>query len=286
MNRRTFLWATAAAGGGLLGYGALVEPGRLTFSRHDVRLSRDGPLPGGPTPAQGAPSLRLVQLSDLHLKGVDPLHEELARDVDALAPDLLALTGDTVDAREYLPLAGEFLSLLRTGAPPIGVMGNWEYQGGVSADELGRELRRAGGELLVNRSLALGVRGTELVVTGLDDWLAGAPDVPASLRGVPLAAREAGHHVVLAHCPVQRDEIAGSREAGDPPPWMLAGHTHGGQVGVPGYRFTPRGSGEYVRGWYLGPLPGMYVSRGIGTSVVPVRLGSRPEVAVFDVHLA
>jgi predicted MPP superfamily phosphohydrolase len=65
---------------------------------------------------------------------------------------------------------------------------------------------------------------------------------------------------------------------------MLSGHTHGGQVapfGRPLYR--PRGSGRYVSGWYRDAdrVP-MYVSRGIGTSVVPIRLGAVPEIAVFD----
>jgi predicted MPP superfamily phosphohydrolase len=67
------------------------------------------------------------------------------------------------------------------------------------------------------------------------------------------------------------------------PRWMLAGHTHGGQIaplGVPLMR--PRGSGRYVSGWYRDPAPPMYVSRGIGTSVIPARYRARPEVAVFE----
>jgi len=68
---------------------------------------------------------------------------------------------------------------------------------------------------------------------------------------------------------------------------MLAGHTHGAQVAAFGYApVRPWGSGRYVAGWYRDAWPHLYVSRGIGTSVLPFRPGSPPEVAVFDWHLA
>ncbi|HEU0012912.1 MAG TPA: hypothetical protein VFQ45_04475, partial [Longimicrobium sp.] len=68
---------------------------------------------------------------------------------------------------------------------------------------------------------------------------------------------------------------------------MLSGHTHGGQVNLFGWApVLPRGSGRYVRGWFRDPgaIP-LYVSRGIGTSQYPVRLGSPPELALFDIYL-
>jgi len=283
--KRRALLGGAAAGAGLLAYAGWVEPQAMIFSWHGVRLSGvgAGPFAPGAPPAEGsgAPRLRVVQLSDLHLKRIGSFHEALARAVDATDPDLLVFTGDTVDDGGNLGLTGDFLSLLRTGAPRIAVLGNWEYQGGVSADGLRREFRRAGGELLVNQSLTLELRGGALLLTGLDDWLAGAPDPARALEGADAQLRRRGHHLVLAHCPAQRDAVTGAANL----PWMLSGHTHGGQVGVPGLRFTPRGSGDYERGWYRGALPHLYVSRGLGTSVVPLRVGSPPEVAVFDVEL-
>jgi predicted MPP superfamily phosphohydrolase len=64
---------------------------------------------------------------------------------------------------------------------------------------------------------------------------------------------------------------------------MLSGHTHGGQVTVGGWApLVPPGSGRYVRGWFRGDgAPPLYVSRGIGTSVLPIRFGATPELAVF-----
>jgi predicted MPP superfamily phosphohydrolase len=257
----------------------------LTFTAHALRLSPDGALPDAAGAGEATPRLRIVQLSDLHLHDIGARHERIAREVDALEPDLVTFTGDTVDDSRKLDLTSEFLRLLRTNAPKLGVMGNWEYQGGVAPDALARAFGRHGGELLVNRSVTVAARGLELLVTGLDDWLRGRPDLGGALAGAPDAIRARGHHLVMAHCPAQRDALS-SGGAGTRIPWILAGHTHGGQVGVPGLRITPFGSGEYVRGWYRATPPSLYVSRGIGTSVVPLRIGSRPEVAVFDVALA
>jgi hypothetical protein len=78
----------------------------------------------------------------------------------------------------------------------------------------------------------------------------------------------------------QRDLI---RAGGGSVDLMLSGHTHGGQVQIFGCApRVPRGSGRYREGWYEDAGPVMYVSRGVGTSVLPVRLGARPEVSFFE----
>jgi uncharacterized protein len=71
------------------------------------------------------------------------------------------------------------------------------------------------------------------------------------------------------------------------PQVMLAGHTHGGQVALFGWApLRPPGSGRYVQGWYRDAATSLYVSRGIGTSVVPARFCAAPEVAYFAWTLA
>jgi uncharacterized protein len=277
----------AATGAGFLGYGGCVEPRVLRFSHHSVRLSAAGVEVRDSAPADANGRFRVVQLADLHLESIGGVQEKLAAEVDALAPDLLVFTGDTVDDRRNLPLAGEMFAMLRTNARKLVVLGNWEYQAGVSADALTRELEPYGAELLVNRSVVTTLAGQPLVVTGLDDWLRGRPDFPRAILGAPVELRERGHQLVLGHCPAQRDELPSQPGAyGPPAPWILCGHTHGGQVGGTALRVTPRGSGQYVRGWYTDALPHLYVSRGIGTSVLPIRIGSPPEVVTFDVELA
>lgn len=121
----------------------------------------------------------------------------------------------------------------------------------------------------------------------------GIPSLEHALIGCePLA-----NHILLIHSPVfveKAHEILLGKESSDsfvPAAdlrsfdirYALAGHTHGGQVNLLGMRpFLPQGSGRYVAGWYRDIKPSLYVSRGIGTSILPVRIGSVPEIPVFE----
>ena len=92
------------------------------------------------------------------------------------------------------------------------------------------------------------------------------------------------HHLVLAHCPISRDMLGLPEE--HPASLVLSGHTHGGQVAPFGLAtILPRGCGRYVAGWYRDALPPMYVSRGIGTSLLPIRIGATPELVRLDWQL-
>jgi len=64
---------------------------------------------------------------------------------------------------------------------------------------------------------------------------------------------------------------------------ILSGHTHGGQVKLLGFiPYLPQGSGKYVSGWYLDQHKQLYVSKGIGTSILPIRFGARAEISIFN----
>jgi hypothetical protein len=283
MNRRRFLavsGAAAATGAAALGgYAGFVEPGRVRFTHHHAN-------------ARTSPDQRevtLVQITDLHLQSVDGMHRRIAARVNALRPDLVLFTGDSVDRRDRLGALASLLALFDARTPRYAILGNWEHWSGVDVGELADVYRRANGRLLVNESAVHDVRGRALRVTGLDDLIGGRPD-PRTAFG---NADAADAHLLLAHCPEHRDRLALPPVPFDgaaPVPadagritMMLSGHTHGGQVNVLGWTpVLPQGSGRYVRGWFrdAGGVP-LYVSRGIGTSVVPVRLGAPPEVAVF-----
>jgi predicted MPP superfamily phosphohydrolase len=155
---------------------------------------------------------------------------------------------------------------------PLGLwatLGNWDYGNPVAdwAEFLGAH----GVRLLRNESAPLADR---VWLAGLDSALVGWPDLDAALSNVP-----AGAFVVsLIHCPVLFEDIA--RRV----PLALAGHTHGGQVRVPGLPppYMPRGCWPYVSGWYEREGARMYVSRGIGCPSLPVRIACPPELAIFD----
>lgn len=216
-----------------------------------------------------ARDVTVLQLSDVHLRLRDAWVDRLADLVSAERPDLVALTGDIV-TRGYSDEAVDHL-LAAVPDAPLGrwaVMGNWEYWGGAPRQVWEGFLDRHRIQLLHDRSVDLG----PLQIVGTDDALAGDPDLAAAFASVD-PARPA---LVLTHSPVLFPEIARPGVA-----VVLAGHTHGGQVRIPllGPFFLPRGSGPYPWGWYERDGAWMFVSRGVGWSVAPVRWRSPPEIA-------
>jgi predicted MPP superfamily phosphohydrolase len=271
LSRRQWL---AAAGCGVVAAigsdGWLIEPNRTVVTSHSLAENN------------GGSTTRIVQLTDLHLHDVGHHVRAVAAQTNALRPDLIALTGDSVDRNDALPLLAEFLEQLPSETPKVAVLGNWEHWAGVATSELRSLYDRYHCRLLVNESAIFTLRGRSFSFTGLDDLVGGIPGLAAATRG---GSRDDATRILIQHCPAFRDAAAlRESNAGAPFRLMLSGHTHGGQVapfGRPLYR--PRGSGRYVSGWYRDAdrVP-MYVSRGIGTSVVPIRLGAVPEIAVFD----
>lgn len=268
MTRRKFLSYSLLSTAGAMGaYGTLVEPRLLDTTHHRL----DGPALQQP--------VTIVQISDLHLNHLTGLYEDLAATVNAINPTYILITGDSVDERDTLPLLDGFLSLLSPGIPKYAIVGNWEHWCGVNIRQLSTSYERANGRLLVNESVV--IAGGSILLTGLDDLVGGLPDIPGALDGVP----EAPYHLLLEHCPEFRDhlpEIGEWQARRDSARYMMAGHSHGGQVNIFGWTaFLPQGTGRYVRGWFTDGPTALYVSRGIGTTRLPIRIGSRPEVTVF-----
>jgi predicted MPP superfamily phosphohydrolase len=245
------------------GYAWLGEPGWIEVSHHTVGA-----------PVAGQRPFRIVQLADLHLQRLGARERRVAEAVREAHPDLLVLGGDVIDHPEGLPVLDALLLLIGERKATVAVLGNWELWSGVERQSLQEALAHRGGRLLANETLRLQHEGRTIAVVGLDDATTGHADpkrATADALGVP-------NVVALTHSPLAREEWSGP-----PPTFMLAAHTHGGQVAFLGYApARPAGSGRYVAGWYRDAPFDMYVSRGIGTSVLPIRFGARPEVAVFD----
>ncbi len=264
ITRRRFLVAAGAATAALGAEALWLEPRRVTVSRHR--------LGNGRTP------IRVVQLSDLHLQDIHQLEIDVAAEVARLAPDLIVLTGDAIDKRDRVGVLEEFLGMLPAGMPRFAILGNWDYWSGAPVHALGTAYARHDCRLLINETIVHEHEGRRLRLTGVDDLLGGQPTL-GRLTGGDQEER----HLLLAHCPAYREHA--EREAKGRLTCMLSGHTHGGQIRVLGFApVLPRGSGGYVSGWYhgAGRLP-LYVSRGIGTSLIRARLGASPEIAVFEI---
>lgn len=260
VSRRHFLYAAGAfvtGGAAAGGYAAYVEPNRVDFTEQSV-------------PARW-PSF--AHVTDLHLREILDMHAAIGAEIERHGCSFLVFSGDSIDRREDGGLLDEFLSLM-PAIPKFAIFGNWERWGGIEAAELARIYERWNGRLLVNESVQF--EDTSLI--GLDDLVAGKPDLSKALATNRSAD---GPRLLLAHCPAQRDRLPPDEHLD----LVLSGHTHGGQVRLLGMApFTPNGSGAYVSGWYRNGTP-LFVSRGVGTSIMPIRFGCRPEVAFFNPRL-
>ncbi len=269
INRRRLLAGASLAAAvvplGVAIDGVAITPRRLVTSTHTCGS------------ASGVDPLRILQVSDLHVHGIGTLEQQLLEGLHGARADLIVLTGDAIDRAASLPALDTLLAEFPTGPRRLAILGNWEYRCGVDLRDLEKTYERHGVELLVNRSVDFDHRGRSMRITGLDDIVGGRPDAAFALASVqPL-----DEHLVLAHCPITRDSLAMPPD--HPVSLVLSGHTHGGQVAPFGLAtILPRGCGRYVAGWYRDDGPPMYVSRGIGTSLFPVRIGATPELVVID----
>jgi hypothetical protein len=276
--RRLALLATLAlfplAPLAVLAYALWVEPARVAVVRHDLR-SVGAVLGGAPW--------RLVQVSDLHLQGFGEREQALARQVQGLGADVVVLTGDAIDRVEALPWLAGFVAALG-GVPVLLVPGNWEHWSGVDFLALQASLAGAGGQLVLNDRWYLSKQGRTLQLIGLDDFTAGVPDLRLLTSGVDADAVGMIDTVLVQHSPGFFDQVDVSQRMGENRfSVCLSGHTHGGQVALAGWApWLPGGSGRFVAGFYDVPGCRLFVSRGVGMSVLPLRLGAPPEVVVFE----
>lgn len=243
---------------------------RRNTLRYEIR---DNPIHLRRLP-KGLHGLRILHLSDLHIDGMidggDRLQETIAR----LVFDLCVITGDfrflTFDRdRAALERTARLAETLACPLGVAGVLGNHDFIEMVPA------LERAGVRMLLNEALPIDRDGDRLWLLGIDDvHYYGVGDVPEACRGVPAGA----FRLLLSHSPeIYREAARAGIDV------LLAGHTHGGQICLPGgvpvltNAACPR---EYVRGpWRHGDLIG-YTSRGTGSSGVAARLSCPPEITV------
>jgi predicted MPP superfamily phosphohydrolase len=241
-----------------------------------VEVTRPTLAPGAPVrdvlPVRSAAgALRVLHLSDLHGNIPGPREAAVLATIEREKPDLVVLTGDTCDTGRFGPYAS-FLAALHAPLGVFAVEGNWEHWR--PAEDEVATYRSAGITLLVNESRKL---RDDLWIVGFDDQTGGRPDAVKALRDVPASVTT----LALMHSPGFFDSIAGRVT------FALAGHTHGGQVCAPGLGplWLPQGCGRYVAGVYEERGSTMYVSRGLGTSMLPVRFFSRPEIALVTLAI-
>ncbi len=233
-------------------------------------------------------SIRIVHLTDMHVGRVTPLEVQRAavRLANAQAPDLIALTGDFVcHSQAYLDQLTEVVRGF--AAPAIAVLGNHDHWSG--ADEVRRALRRGGVEVLDNRHTVITVRNQPLQVVGLDDAYTGHARRQEAIKGLRSDLPTIG----LSHI---AEEADGLWHCGVP--LVLSGHTHAGQLTVARLHellVGKLGGHKYIHGLYGKRKTAadvthgaVYVGAGIGSAIMPLRLGERGrrEITVFELGLA
>ena len=218
--------------------------------------------------------LRIVHLTDIHHSVYTPL-EDVQRVVDLanqLQPDVVALTGDYVTfSPSYIWPVARVLGRLRARLGVFAVLGNHDFS--VDPGEMTKALEAQQILVLRNSHFALHVAEARLWILGVDDLWWNADDLQAGIRHIP--ARDP--KILLCHNP------AGIRMAVEHKiDLVLAGHTHGGQVRLPvvGKLYARSKLGKrFVEGWNQLDGTQIYVSRGIGEVVLPLRVGCPPEIA-------
>jgi len=281
--RRAVTWSVASGLGALGGYGLWVEPRWLRVRR--LRL----PLRGLPPALVG---LKVAHLTDLHLgrfTSAGYLSGVIER-CNTLRPDLVLLTGDFVHGSPcFIPGAARIVGGLEPRLGTLAVRGNHDHWEG--AERSRRALRGAGVRLVENRCVWVDGRRLSdralpgaLCVGGVGDLWEGRVDLDAALGGVdPETPR-----LLLAHNP-DFAETARARRSPHRIDLMLAGHTHGGQVRLlgAGSLISPsRHGSKYDGGFVEGPRFRVFVSVGVGTSILPVRFRVRPEIVLFELARA
>lgn len=264
VGRRTALRALGAAGLGLLvgggAHGYLYERHRLGVTRASL------PVSGLPEALNG---LRVALLTDVHLSETLP-REDLDRTVQltmAERPDLIVLGGDYVSFqdRTYMDTCADALAPLTAPNGVFAVLGNHDDD-----VDMPRALSRHGVEVLKDARTTVTVRDERLELIGLRFWTRQTAEITRLMRGAN------GTTVLLAHDPRRFAQAAALNI-----PLVLSGHTHGGQIVLPGLGALAARKFPVSEGSIRRENTTMFVSRGIGTVYVPCRINCPPEVAIL-----
>jgi len=267
VSRRSLLkglLATAVgAGTGTTAHGFLYMRHRLAVTRETVAVS------GLPPPLAG---LRIGLLTDIH-RSRWVSHDDVTDAVETLMaerPDLVVLGGDYVTwgDRQYVAPAAEALAPLSAPYGVFAVLGNHDDD-----HEMPAVLTRKGVQVLRDARTHLTIKGQGLDLAGIRYWTRRPADIAKLVRGA------AGPVFLLAHDPRRLTEAAALDI-----PLVLSGHTHGGQIVLPGLGALAAQKFPVVAGVGRQDRTAIFVSRGVGTVYVPVRINCPPEVAVLTLQ--
>ena len=261
--------------GGIIFWGFLIEPGRLVTRQETIELDNW---------PQSLDGLRIAVLSDIHADNwfiTDRKLRSIVAETNKLQPDLIVILGDYMSSNGHVTHRVEpevFSAVLKDLHAPLGVysvLGNhdWWY-GGV---KVRKALEQNGIKVFENEVLELNARNTSFWLVGLGDLWTRPQRITETLAKVP----EGQPLIALTHNPDIFPQVP------ERVPLLLAGHTHGGQVRFPLIGTVVESSeygDRYVRGHVVENNHHLFVTTGIGTSIVPVRFGVPPEIVLLTIR--
>lgn len=268
-SRRLVLKALVGIGAGTVTGGTAHG---FLYERHDLAVTRAAlPVSGLPQALRG---LRIGVLTDVHRSQTvsHEMIEHAVRTLMAEAPDLIVLGGDYVSWRDarYMHPAAEALAPLAAPHGVIAILGNHDDD-----HEMPAALAARGFTVLKDARTRLTIRGETMDFAGIRFWTYKVGDIAHVLRGsVP-------HTILLAHTPKR---LAEAQQLAVPA--VISGHTHGGQIVLPGLGPVAAREFPVIAGLERREGTSIFVSRGVGTVYVPVRINCPPEVAILTLDTA
>ncbi|ALH81419.1 metallophosphoesterase [Sphingopyxis macrogoltabida] len=268
-RRRWWRWAVLLA---LLGV-ALLAKGYWNATRDPI--VRHATVAVGDWPA-GQPPLRLLLLSDIHVAGPDMPPERLERivgELNRLKPDLVLIAGDLVSEKRtatHIYTAAEVVAPLAGLRAPLGVVvapGNHDHW--FKPDALRSEMEKLGLRVLQNEAIRRG----PLIVGGVDDDFSGHDDIAATFAAMDRLGP--GVPLLLTHSPDIVPDLPRPVAA------VFAGHTHCGQIRFPvvgAISYVSRYGDRFACGDMVDGKQRVFVGAGLGTSIVPLRYLSPPDI--------
>jgi uncharacterized protein len=246
---------------------AIDEANSLSLERVEVRLER---LP------KKLDGFRVIHLSDIHhspFTGLDHI-ERTIKIANRLRPDMFVLTGDYVShEKKYIAPVAEALGKLEAEFGTYACLGNHDHW--TDPALVTRKFEAAGIRMLVNEGFRLEARDASFWLAGVDDHMVGKTDLAAALKGsFPDELK-----LLLAHNPlIFRQSVRNRVDL------TLSGHTHGGQVRIRDKekKILPRR--KLTNGLHERKGSQIYITRGIGTVVLPVRYQCPPEISFLELR--
>ncbi|HVF30383.1 MAG TPA: metallophosphoesterase [Pyrinomonadaceae bacterium] len=246
---------------------AIEEANSLSLERIEIPLAR---LP------KKLDGFRIIHLSDIHHSPFTNLEhiERAIKIANRLRPDMFVLTGDYIShEKKYIAPVALALGTLKAKYGTFACLGNHDHW--TDPDLVVRKFKAAGIQMLVNEGFRFEARGASFWLAGVDDYMVGKTDLVSALKGsFPDELK-----LLLAHNPLIFRQA--TRYGVD---LTLSGHTHGGQVKVrdPEKRLLPKR--RLSSGLHQRKDSQIYITRGIGTVVLPIRYQCPPEISVLELR--